>query len=445
MRISFVLFAGLLASAEAFQVHPSTKISQRTFSSGPLSAYIDINEQAERDVGAMDEWASMCEVQRGDGFQLTTEDGLDFSAMTTADIAEGSPILCVPGNMIISTSSVRAELGGQEGSVDYLTRVGSGDQVGKFFVFLKIIAEYEQGDQSPYFPWLNSLPRLFFNAISMTDFCYECLPPLVFQLARKEKVKFDNYFDALQKADCISDQMKANKDAAKWAYNIVTTRCQGSDEEKFIAPMADMFNHGTETEVDFSFDDDGNLYAYATKNVPAGSPLRMSYGCPTNPSELFAKYGFLDESSPATFCKIMTITPTEQLYDIGYGFDKMLFYKDSGEVSEEVWDVLLYQELAKNRDVQQAFYNAHMQGDAATKAAIHEQYSLETCTALATHVDTFLKQLDELSAKSVGKDYNEHPRLPLILRHNEFVKETFLKVKANLDPMLASIQGGVYA
>ena len=169
MRISFVLFAGLLATAEAFQVHPSaTQISQRTFSSGPLSAYIDIDEQAQRDVGAMDEWASMCEVQRGDGFQLTTEDGLDFSAMTTADIAEGSPILCIPGNMIMSTSSVRAELGGQQGSVDYLTRVGSGDQVGKFFLFLKIMAEYEQGDQSPYFPWLNSLPRLFFNAISMT-------------------------------------------------------------------------------------------------------------------------------------------------------------------------------------------------------------------------------------------------------------------------------------
>lgn len=205
------------------------------------------------------------------------------------------------------------------------------------------------------------------------------------------------------------------------------------------------FNHGTETEVDFSFDDNGNLYAYATQNVQAGSPLRMSYGCPTNPSQLFAKYGFLDESSPATFCKIMTITPTQQLLDIGYGFDKMLFYKDSGEVSEEVWDVLLYQVLANNRDVQQAFYNAHMQGDAATKAAIHEQYSLETCTALKKHVDTFLKQLDDLQAKSAGKNFDEHPRLPLILRHNEFVKETFLRVKANLDPMVPQAQNNVYA
>ena len=267
---------------------------------------------------------------------------------------------------------------------------------------------------------------------------------MVYQLARQEKVKFDNYFDALQKADGISDQMKSNKAVAKWAYNVVTTRCQGSDAEKFIAPMAEMFNHGTEHEVDFYFDDQGNLYAYATKNIPAGSPLRMSCGCPTNPSQLFAKYGFLDETSPATFCKIMTIKPTEQLYDIGYGFDKMLFFKDTGDVSEEVWDVLLYQELAKNLDVQQAFYNAHMQGDAATKAAIHQQYSLETCTALMTHVDKFLKQLDDLQAKGIGKDYSQHPRLPLILRHNEFVKETFLKVRANLEPMMAQLQQYAY-
>lgn len=276
MRINFILFSGLLANAEAFQAHRAIHASQRTSSSTPLSAFVDIDEHAQRDVGAMDEWATMCEVQRADGFQLTTEDGSDFSAMTTADIAEGSPIVCVPGNMIISTASARAELGPNAEAVDFLTRNGSGDQVGKFFVFLKIMQEYEQGDQSPYWPWMNSLPRLYYNAISMTgkalsakvpinfchspcpltkfisffsppstkiinsDFCYECLPPLVYRYAREEKVKFDNYFDALRKADCIGDQMKANKAVAKWCYNVVTTRTQGSNEEKFIAPMADM-------------------------------------------------------------------------------------------------------------------------------------------------------------------------------------------------------------
>ena len=201
------------------------------------------------------------------------------------------------------------------------------------------------------------------------------------------------------------------------------------------------FNHGTETEVAIHYDEDGNCMMYATVDVPAGSPLRMSYGDPTNPSQFFATYGFLDETSPATFCKIMNIQPTPQLRDIGFDFSRMLFYKDTGDISEEVWDVMLYQNLAADRETQQAFYQAHMNGDSDTKSAIHQAHFLETSTALKNHVDTFLKQLDELSAKGAGKDINEHPRLPLILKHNEFVKSKFLKVKERLDPMVMQAGG----
>ena len=56
-------------------------------------------------------------------------------------------------------------------------------------------------------------------------------------------------------------------------------------------------------------------------------------------------------------------------------------------------------------------------------------------------MDTFLEQLDILSAKADGKDLNEHPRLPLILRHNDFVNQIFLNVKANVDPMVAQAAG----
>lgn len=188
-------------------------------------------------------------------------------------------------------------------------------------------------------------------------------------------------------------------------------------------------------------DAEGNTQVYTTTDVEAGSPLRMSYGCPSNPSILFAKYGFLDESSPATFCKMTTITKTPELENLGYDFSRMLFYKGSGEISEEVWDVTLYQVLAANKDDQQAFYEAHMNGDADTKNAIHQHYFAETSSALKKHVDGFLTQLDELSAKGTGKDIREHPRLPLIMRHNDFVKQTFLAVKANLDPMVAQAVG----
>lgn len=121
---------------------------------------------------------------------------------------------------------------------------------------------------------------------------------------------------------------------------------------------------------------------------------------------------------------------------MGYDHSKMLFYKETGDVSEEVWDVLLYQNLGESDpDQQQGFYSAHMSGDYDTKSQFHEHYFQQTLATLRNHVDTFLGSLDELEAKTVGRDVNDHPRLPLIMGHNEFVRGTFLKVKATIDNM----------
>ena len=86
----------------------------------------------------------------------------------------------------------------------------------------------------------------------------------------------------------------------------------------------------------------------------------------------------LDETSPSTFCKIMINKPSPQLVNLGYDHSKMLFYKDTGDVSQEVWDVLLYQLLESDPDTQVAFYNAHRRGDFETKQALHRQYLSQT-------------------------------------------------------------------
>uniref|UniRef100_A0A7S1YVE7 SET domain-containing protein n=1 Tax=Ditylum brightwellii TaxID=49249 RepID=A0A7S1YVE7_9STRA len=193
-----------------------------------------------------------------------------------------------------------------------------------------------------------------------------------------------------------------------------------------------MFNHGSaETEVEYVYDEDGNCYVQTIRDVPAGSPLRMSYGDPTNPSFLFARYGFLDESSPATFCKLIPSHISEEMQNIGYAHNRMLFFKDSGDVSQEVWDVLLYQVLGENDEwKQKEFYEAHMNGDYDTKESIHEQYRSQTMAKLLDHIDSFLYQLEKLSEKTYGRSVDDHPRLPLILRHNEFVRDTFLTVRS---------------
>ena len=173
--------------------------------------------------------------------------------------------------------------------------------------------------------------------------------------------------------------------------------------------------------------------AHTTKDVPAGSPLRMQYGDPTNPSIFLATYGFLDETSPASFCKIMGLE--QDMKDLNVDFNQMVFYKDTGEIAEEVWDVLLYNILAQDPNLQQGFFNACMSGDYETKSSYHQQYFQYTYAALKNHVDEFLVKLDELSAMAYTKDVSKHPRIPLILKHNEFVKYTFSNVKARLDSM----------
>ena len=193
-----------------------------------------------------------------------------------------------------------------------------------------------------------------------------------------------------------------------------------------------MFNHGSDyTEIEPSYDEEGNYYAYTTYDVPAGSPLRLSYGDPTNPSFLFARYGFLEEDTPATFCKLIPPHINKDMEELGYAENKMLFYK-TGDVSEEVWDILLYQYLSANniRD-RRALMEAHKSGDYETKQALHESYYPYTSQALLDHIEDFIGQLDKLSMKGEDRVRNidDHPRLPLILRHNQFVRDTFMMVR----------------
>lgn len=411
-------------------------------------AVVSTSEDAPRNLNTLDPWATNAGIQKVEGLELYSEDGMDWQYITTADIPSGTTIMYIPADVCLSSSRVEAELnsmsnGGVAAAVDQLNRIGGQNSVADFYLFVKLLVEYENAENSPYFPWLDSLPRLYLNSVSMTDFCYECLPPLVFSLSRLERVKFDNFRQVLAKVDLISDYTKSNIEVHKWAFNSVYTRAyadkEGQGSDVTITPLGDMFNHGTETEIEVYFDEGGNAMVYTTADVAANSPLRISYGCPTNPSFLFARYGFLDESSPATFCKMMDIPKTPENVNMGMDFSKMLFYHDTGDISQEVMDVVLYAKVLEklksspeNDGYKQAFYQAHMNGDENTKAMIHEQFRYQTLSEIKKHVDTFLESLDALEKKSWGKDVSEHPRLPLILSHNEFVKQTFLKVQSNL-------------
>jgi len=399
-----------------------------------LDAYINIDENAPRDVATMDQWTSQYGVQKVGGFQLTSQDGSDINVMTTESIPSNTPILFVPNMLVLSARQCQDEFGKFDKAEKRLVSAKAAEHVPKFYLFVKILREFEMGDQSPWFPWLNSLPRYFANGASMTPFCFDCLPPLASHLAYSERIKFIQFFQALKYVDCLSEQVRTNKALCKWAFSAIYTRfTQTPDGDFKIAPMADMFNHASDPEAQLVFDQDGNCNVYTIRDVPPGSPLRISYGDTTNPSFLFARYGFLDETSNASFCKILIKKPSQRLKDMGYDHSRMLFYSDTGQVSQEVWDVLLYRLLeSTDPNTQEQLYQAHMNGDHNTKQAIHQQYYPQTLQALQNHVGNFLNDLDRLESKVIGTDVAQHPRLPKIMEHNNFVKQTFWAVQQQL-------------
>lgn len=399
-----------------------------------LASTIDATEFAPRDINPLYEWAAGYGVQTAECFELSSEDGVDIYAIANQNLPAESPVVCVPSDLIITGYNARMELGAEAVAAERAIKLP--DHV-PFYLFLKVLKEYELGEQSPWYTWLNSLPRYYGSGASMTDFCYSCLPPYAAKQARNGKSQLKRFELALDEIPFLSDECKSNSDLTKWAYNVVYTRYQEKEGGDFcLVPMADYFNHGgTEVDVYISFDQEGNCFAYTTRDVPAGQPLKICYGDPTNPSQLLARYGFLDESSPGTYCKWIAEEASTELFNLGYP-SSMLFYNDGG-ISNEVWDVLLHEELGKvNYDEQQAFYQAHMSGDEATKSNYHSQYFPQTLAALQKHVDYILNELGELGVwQMTGLNADRHPRLPLIMRHNEFVKNTFDLVKQNLNNM----------
>ncbi|KAL3766214.1 hypothetical protein ACHAW5_002560 [Stephanodiscus triporus] len=163
-----------------------------------------------------------------------------------------------------------------------------------------------------------------------------------------------------------------------------------------IVPLADYFDHGSEYE-------------------------EIIY-------HLLARYGFLNETCPATYCKLLPPTVNRDMLNLGYLQGMMLFYRN-GEVADKVWDIFVYSYLVSvdvNKDVR-ALMNAHHIGRLSSKLALHEQHYPTVSAALLEHVNSFIEEIDVLIAKAEKIEVrdpnlvfvcNEHPRLPLIHRLN---------------------------
>ena len=93
-------------------------------------------------------------------------------------------------------------------------------------------------------------------------------------------------------------------------------------------------NHGAEANCEINVGGDGSITVIAGYDIPAGTPLTISLGDPTNPTPTFAQYGFLANDCSTIFCKAMHLDPLIQ--ELGYDFKDLLIQTDSGEIAPKV-------------------------------------------------------------------------------------------------------------
>lgn len=428
-------FSFLLPSSSSKIISPRTSSSRRGTT---LLKYAQ-----QRDVYAMEAWALENGYQKIDGVELYSEGDDDWSMMTNTDIPAGTTIMFIPSNLVLSSDEIAKEYGSNfdleltENALKQMER-DLAKRLPLFRLLVKILAEYGKGDNSFYAPWINALPTQYYNGVSMTDACFACLPPYASLLSMNERNAYNRFLNAVRKGFLPLNPDVINDDTVmKFAYNVALTRFHEvfvPTRQKLIAPMADMLNHSAEPNAEISFDAENNCYVTAIADVYAGSLLSISLGDPTDPTPIFAKYGFLPTGCNTIFCKAIHLEP--QINELGYEFNELLFQTDTGEVYPAVWDIFLLKILQDyDADLASQFIMACQNNDEATKETFHSNYFAYTLEALREHVYSILSDVDQLTMNAQSYDLETHPRVPVIVAHNNLVRDTFSMTASLLDSM----------
>lgn len=345
------------SSVSAFASFSATKSNVRSSSSSTQRYQFATTQQqgqglvnvadiySPRDVYSMEQWATNYGLQKADGVELYSDDGgLDYQLMTQSQVAAGQTVVSVPASIVLDSRSVEQEFGtslqqAEAALMEIDQKQGEAQyRLPLFRLMVKILVEYEKGQDSMYYPWLNSLPRQFFNGVSMTKACFNCLPPYAGWLTFTERINYSHFAMAVrQRYVPLNQETISNKEVVKWAYNVALTRYTEvwqPERAKLMGPMADMLNHAADPNCEISADNEGNMYVTALKDIPAGSPLTISLADPTNPTPIFAQYGFLPQDCATIFCKAMHLEP--RIRELGYEFRELLFQTQSGEISPKV-------------------------------------------------------------------------------------------------------------
>ena len=150
-------------SSQLHQYESSTNADQdRSYHNLGYELPINIEETAPRDIPTFETWAYNYGIQRHESFTLVdnNNDGYDIYASTSSTdaVPTGTCVLYVPQELILSGSKSMDELRSHDmdPAEKIVFSVNAEKELAKYYLIVKLLVEIEKGEDSPWFPWLNS-------------------------------------------------------------------------------------------------------------------------------------------------------------------------------------------------------------------------------------------------------------------------------------------------
>ena len=411
----------------SYFVLPSSKIATRRYSPSIVFARskdtddalrlekILMEQDDNRKVPSLQEWAVSQGISIADGVELVNNGMGDWGVgLTGAETInnnsttyrKGSAIMTIPKGLILSSSDID-DVGLIESITASMTKANLNYFVPECLLVLRVLQECSLGASSPWYPWLESLPKSFDTGLYLNELEASHVQRLAPDFLRQQQLQFRACQIAIQSTvqsmpmyNEVAAYLKKSPeddDIIRWAFSVVFTRSWRSQQSSediataTLVPLGDMFNHAdgeyaTIIPNMIEKSKEEQIVMTLSKDTMAGTNLHLSYGLTTHPGRFLVVFGFWDRSAPFMDANL-TVPDAYKVNDPS----QLVVSTRNGGITQEVLDLATFRFLQQSKPEEakrwiEAQQTGPKEESATVVSKLSETYELEGVLFLRMHV-----------------------------------------------------------
>jgi hypothetical protein len=439
-----------------------------------------------RDLEPLFVWAVRSGVEFAHGVEMVEDNNNtgNWGVVMTGAQEEGTAIMTVPTKLILSSDhftgmDVRHWMEQQTISSmldDYHPKE---EYLPECLLMLRLLEERSKGKASLWYPWLESLPTSFSTGLYMNDLershVQRMAAPFLQEQDRQWHACRTTILSLVHgQGPGIPSDLKewlltreTLQDTLRWAFSVVFTRSWRTPDgrQAILVPLGDLLNHDSQmANVQPCFRQDDASSASSSSSISSSSSLhlcltkattdagagtssssstrtelQLTYGMSEHPARFLVIFGFCDVTAPYVDAHIVDCFGTDAILSEWPLIDttQLVVSTTDGAIAEEVWNVFLYRVLQQYDPAQ--FRRLQQQEEEDDGDALLEELLMEWEWTVALELKGHIQRvLNTMYPQIVVNELDlwNHPRLPMIVHHNKFMRETFLRVLNHVNMVL---------